>query len=264
MAKSSDETKDPKEGKPAKEPKAPKEPKAKEGGPKAKEGEPKAAKEGKEAKAAKEKGGKESKGKEGKAPKEAAEKAVPARLQIKYEKEILPALTSKLGRKNRHALPRLQKIVINMGVGAATQDKKHLEAAADAMTQIAGQKPVLTKARQAISAFKLREGMPIGCAVTLRKQRMYEFFDRLVSLALPRVRDFRGVNRKAFDGHGNYSLGLSEQLVFPELNPDKFPRIQGMNITFVVANASDDESRELLAQLGMPFQAETATKGKGN
>ncbi|HUE73435.1 MAG TPA: 50S ribosomal protein L5 [Pirellulaceae bacterium] len=189
---------------------------------------------------------------------------MPPRLQIKYEKEILPALTEKLGRKNRLALPRVQKIVINMGVGAATQDKKHLEAAAEAMTQIAGQKPVLTKARQAISAFRLREGMPIGCAVTLRKQRMYEFLDRLVSLALPRVRDFRGVNRKAFDGHGNYSLGLSEQLVFPELNPDKFPRVQGMNITIVVANASDDESRELLAQLGMPFQAETTTKGKGN
>jgi large subunit ribosomal protein L5 len=246
MAKSSDEKNEKKEGKPAK-------------APKAKDAEPRAAKEGKEAK-----GGKESKAKEGKSPKEAAEKPVPPRLQIKYEKEILPALTQKLGRKNRHALPRLQKIVINMGVGAATQDKKHLEAAADAMTQIAGQKPVLTKARQAISAFRLREGMPIGCAVTLRKQRMYEFLDRLVTLALPRVRDFRGVNRRAFDGHGNYSLGLSEQLVFPELNPDKFPRIQGMNITFVVANASDDESRELLAQLGMPFQAETATKGKGN
>ena len=256
MAKTTDETNEPQEGKPAKAPKE----------PKAKDAQPKAAKEGKETKAAKEpKGGKESKAKEGKASKEAAEKAAPARLQIRYEKEILPALTTKLGRQNRHALPRLQKIVINMGVGAATQDKKHLEAAADAMTQIAGQKPVLTKARQAISAFKLREGMPIGCAVTLRKQRMYEFFDRLVSLALPRVRDFRGVSRKAFDGHGNYSLGLSEQLVFPELNPDKYPRVQGMNITFVVANASDDESRELLAQLGMPFQAETTSgKGKGN
>jgi large subunit ribosomal protein L5 len=257
MAKNpTDETNEAKAAKPAKEAKAPKEPKA------AKEGkEPKAAKEGK---AAEGKGAKEPKPKEGKekAPKEPAEKPVPPRLQIKYEKEILPALTQKLGRKNRHSLPRLQKIVINMGVGAATQDKKHLEAAADAMTQIAGQKPVLTKARQAISAFKLREGMPIGCAVTLRKQRMYEFLDRLVSLALPRVRDFRGINRKAFDGHGNYSLGLSEQLVFPELNPDKFPRIQGMNITFVVANASDDESRELLAQLGMPFQAETTGKGK--
>jgi large subunit ribosomal protein L5 len=190
------------------------------------------------------------------------QKLVPPRLLVKYEKEIVPTLAQKLGRKNKLSLPRLDKIVINMGVGVATQDKKHLEAAADAMTQIAGQKPVLTKARQAISAFRLREGMPIGCMTTLRKQRMYEFFDRLVSLALPRVRDFRGVSRKAFDGHGNYSLGLSEQLVFPELNPDKFPRVQGMNITFVVANASDDESRELLSQLGMPFQAETTGKTK--
>jgi len=190
------------------------------------------------------------------------QKPVIPRLLVKYEKEIVPALAQKLGRKNKLSLPRLEKIVINMGVGVATQDKKHLEAAADAMTQIAGQKPVLTKARQAISAFRLREGMPIGCMTTLRKQRMYEFFDRLVSLALPRVRDFRGVNRKAFDGHGNYSLGLSEQLVFPELNPDKFPRIQGMNITFVVANANDDESRELLSQLGMPFQAEATGKTK--
>lgn len=190
----------------------------------------------------------------------APEKPVTPRLQLKYEQEILPALAEKLGRRNKLALPRLEKIVINMGVGAATQDKKHLEAAADAMTQIAGQKPVLTKARQAISAFRLREGMPIGCVTTLRKKRMYEFMDRLVSLALPRVRDFRGVNRKAFDGHGNYSLGLSEQLVFPELNPDKFPRVQGMNITFVVSNASDDESRELLARLGMPFQAEATGK----
>jgi large subunit ribosomal protein L5 len=242
----------------AKEPKESKPPKEAKGGKEKVAKEPKAAKESKESKAAKEPKG----GKEGKAPKEPAEKAVPPRLQIKYEKEILPALTEKLGRKNRLALPRLQKIVINMGVGAATQDKKHLEAAADAMTQIAGQRPVLTKSRQAISAFRLREGMPIGCAVTLRKQRMYEFLDRLVSLALPRVRDFRGVNRKAFDGHGNYSLGLSEQLVFPELNPDKFPRVQGMNITIVVANASDDESRELLAQLGMPFQAEATGKDK--
>lgn len=213
--------------------------------------EPKAAKESKAAKA----------GKEAKPAKEAQpQQPVTPRLQIKYEKEIIPALTEKLKRKNRHSLPRLEKIVINMGVGAATQDKKHLEAAADAMTQIAGQKPVLTKARQAISAFRLREGMPIGCVVTLRKKRMYEFLDRLVSLALPRVRDFRGVSRKAFDGHGNYSLGLSEQLVFPELNPDKYPRVQGMNITFVVSNASDDESRDLLAQFGMPFQAETAGK----
>ncbi len=184
----------------------------------------------------------------------------PARLQEKYRNEVLPALAEKLGRKNKLSLPRLEKIVLNMGVGAATQEKKFLETAVEAMSQIAGQKPIVTNARKAISAFKLREGMAIGCKVTLRGQRMYEFMDRLISLALPRVRDFRGISRTAFDGHGSYSLGLSEQLVFPELNPDKFTRVQGMNITFVVKNANDDESRELLARLGMPFQAEGADK----
>jgi len=151
---------------------------------------------------------------------------------------------------------------VNMGVGAATQEKKFLEVAAEAMGQITGQKPIITKARQAISAFKLREGMPIGCKVTLRGRRMYEFMDRLISLALPRVRDFRGISRKAFDGNGSYSLGLAEQLVFPELNPDKFTRVQGMNITFVIKNASDDESREMLTQMGMPFQTDEPTTKK--
>ncbi|MFO0883796.1 MAG: 50S ribosomal protein L5 [Pirellulales bacterium] len=176
------------------------------------------------------------------------------RLQEKYLKEVLPALAAKTGRENKLSLPKLQKIVINMGVGAATQEKKFLEVAAEAMGIIAGQKPVLTLARKAVSAFRLREKMPIGCMVTLRGNRMYEFMDRLISLALPRVRDFRGVNDKAFDGNGNYSMGLAEQLVFPELNPDKFARVQGMNIAFVISNSSDDESRELLAGLGMPFQ----------
>jgi large subunit ribosomal protein L5 len=189
-----------------------------------------------------------------------AGKLATPRMQEKYEKEVLPALAEKLGRKNRLSLPRLEKIVVNMGVGAATQEKKFLESAVEAMTQISGQKPIVTIARKAISAFKLREGMAIGCKVTLRGRRMYEFMDRLISLALPRVRDFRGISRTAFDGHGSYSLGLSEQLVFPELNPDKFTRAQGMNITIVVRNASDDESRELLARMGMPFQAETADK----
>lgn len=183
------------------------------------------------------------------------EKIVP-RLQEKYEKEVLPALAENLGRANRHALPRLMKITVNMGVGSATQEKKHIDDSVDALTQITGQKPVVTKARKAIAGFRLREGMPIGCKVTLRRQRMYEFFDRLISISLPRVRDFRGVSRTAFDGHGNYSLGLSEQLVFPELNPDKFTRVQGMNITFVTSTDSDDEARELLRRLGMPFQAE--------
>ncbi len=201
-----------------------------------------------------------SKAKEADAAAEPKGPAGPPRLQTKYEKEALPALSEKLGRKNPMSLPRLEKIVVNMGVGIATQEKKHLETAVEAMALITGQKPIITKSRKAISAFKLREDMPIGCKVTLRGRKMYEFFDRLVSIALPRVRDFRGVNRKAFDGNGSYSMGLSEQLVFPELNPDKYLRVQGMNITFVVRNASDDESRELLKILGVPFQAEPAPK----
>lgn len=181
------------------------------------------------------------------------------RLQEKYETEVLPALAEKLGRVNRLSLPRLEKVVINMGVGAAIQEKKHLEAAVDALTQITGQKPIITKARKAIAGFRLREGMPIGCKVTLRRARMYEFLDRLVALALPRVRDFRGVSATAFDGHGNYSLGLTEQLVFPELNPDKFPRVQGMNISVVTTTDSDDEARELLRMLGVPFRQQDAS-----
>lgn len=183
------------------------------------------------------------------------------RLQEKYEQEILPALREKLGRSNRLDLPRLEKIVVNMGVGEAVQDKKNLEMAVDALTQITGQKPVVTKARQSIAGFRLREGMAIGCKVTLRRQRMYEFLDRLISLALPRVRDFRGVSQTAFDGRGNYSLGLTEQLVFPELNPDKFTKIQGMNITFVTTTDSDDEARELLRLFGMPFRTADAAAG---
>jgi large subunit ribosomal protein L5 len=184
------------------------------------------------------------------------------RLREKYHQQVLPTLAEKFGRKNKLSLPRLDKIVVNMGVGAATQEKKHLETAAEAMSQITGQKPIITIARKAISAFRLREGMQIGCKVTLRGRKMYEFMDRLISLALPRVRDFRGISRKAFDGNGSYSLGLSEQLVFPELNPDKFTRVQGMNITFVIKNATDDESRELLTQMGMPFQTEEPKPAK--
>jgi large subunit ribosomal protein L5 len=180
------------------------------------------------------------------------------RLQEKYEKEVLPALGNALGRTNRLSLPRLQKISVNMGVGTAITEKKHMEDAVDALTQITGQKPIVTKARKAIAGFKLREGLAIGCKVTLRRARMWEFFDRLVSLALPRVRDFRGINPDAFDGNGNYSLGLSEQLVFPELNPDKFTRPQGMNITFVTSVSSDDEAREMLRLLGMPFRRDQA------
>lgn len=180
------------------------------------------------------------------------------RLQERYGKELLPALAKQLGRTNPHALPRLQKIVVNMGVGSATTEKKHIDEAVSALSQITGQKPQITRSRKAIAGFKLRENLPIGCKVTLRGARMFEFLDRLVSLALPRVRDFRGLDPNAFDGHGNYSLGLSEQLVFPELNPDKYTRVQGMNITFVMSTDSDDEGRELLRGFGMPFKTAEA------
>jgi len=182
------------------------------------------------------------------------------RLKQRYEDEILPALAKKLDRKNRLSLPRLQKIVVSMGVGSATSDKKHMETAVSAITEITGQKPLICKARQSVAGFRLREGQAIGCKVTLRGVRMYEFLDRLISLALPRVRDFRGLNPKSFDGHGNYSLGLSEQLVFPELNPDKYLQVQGMNVAICCSSNSDDESRELLREFGMPFQTpESAT-----
>jgi large subunit ribosomal protein L5 len=180
------------------------------------------------------------------------------RLREKYEREILPQLSEKLGRTNRLSLPKLVKIVVNMGVGSAISDKKHLEEAVAALAEITGQKPLVTSARKSIANFRLREGMKIGCKVTLRGPRMYEFLDRLISLALPRVRDFRGLNPKGFDGHGNYSLGLSEQLVFPELNPDKYTRPQGMNITLCTSVSSDNEARELLRGLGMPFRREEA------
>jgi len=176
------------------------------------------------------------------------------RLLDRYNTEILPALAERLGRKNRLSLPRLDKIVINMGVGEAVSEKKWLEEAVDALRQISGQKPVICLARKSVAGFRLREGMPIGCKVTLRRARMYEFLDRLIALALPRVRDFRGLNPNGFDGNGNYSLGLSEQLVFPELNPDKFSRPQGMNITLVTTTTSDSEARELLRSFGMPLR----------
>ncbi len=177
------------------------------------------------------------------------------RLLTKYDDEILPALAEEFGRKNRLSLPRLKKIVVNMGVGSAVAEKKHMEEAVDAMKLLAGQKPVITLARKSIAGFRLREGNAIGCKVTLRGRRMYEFLDRLISLALPRVRDFRGLNPKSFDGHGNYSLGLTEQLAFPELNPDKYSRTQGMNVTMVTSTDDDDEARVLLRKFGMPLRA---------
>jgi large subunit ribosomal protein L5 len=163
-------------------------------------------------------------------------------------------MVDKHGYANAHQIPRIEKITMNMGVGSAIGDKKILDLAVDAMTQITGQKPVITNARKSIANFRLREGMPIGCMVTMRRQRMYEFLDRLVSIVLPRVRDFRGISRKAFDGNGNYTLGLTEQLVFPELNPDKFTRPQGMNITIVTSARTNDEARDLLELFGMPFK----------
>ena len=178
------------------------------------------------------------------------------RLQEKYEQEILPALKDRLGRDNRLSLPKLEKVVVNMGVGSAITEKKHIEESCDALAQITGQKPVVTTARKSIAGFKLREGMPIGCKVTLRGRRMYEFMDRLISIAVPRVRDFRGLNPNGFDGNGNYSMGLTEQLVFPELNPDKFLRVQGMNISFVTTTKSNDEAKLLLDLLGLPFKRE--------
>ena len=180
---------------------------------------------------------------------------VPRLLEL-YKQTVLPELSKQLGRTNPMDLPKIQKVVINMGVGAATTEKKYLDEAVGAMTQISGQKPLVTKSRIAVAGFKLRENLPIGCKVTLRGLRMYEFLDRLFNLALPRVRDFRGLNPGAFDGMGNYSLGLSEQLVFPELNPDKYTRPQGMNITICISGNSNDESRELLRAMGLPFRTE--------
>lgn len=177
------------------------------------------------------------------------------RLQQYYMENIQKPLGEELGIENVFAIPKLEKISVNMGVGEAMQDKKFLELAAEAMGEITGQKPVLTLARQSIAGFKLREGVAIGCKVTLRGERMYEFLDRLISIVLPRVRDFRGVSRTAFDGHGNYSMGLSEWLVFPELNGDKFAKAQGLNITMVTTARTDDQARRLLELFGMPFRA---------
>jgi large subunit ribosomal protein L5 len=177
-----------------------------------------------------------------------------ARLMDRYQKEIAARLAERLGRQNRLSLPRLQKIVVNMGVGKALQDKNRMEQAAEQLSQITGQRAQVTKAKRAVSGFRLREGNEIGCRVTLRGRRMYEFLDRLISVALPRIRDFRGVNPKSFDGHGNYSLGLAEQSVFPEIDPDKVTFVQGMDVTFVTSTNNDDEARELLRAFGMPFR----------
>ncbi len=176
-----------------------------------------------------------------------------ARLAEKYKNEIVPQLKEEFGRSNAHSLPKLSKIVLNMGLGSAIQDRKRLEEALMHLSVITGQKPEITKAKKSVAGFKLREGMEIGCRVTLRGKRMYEFLDRLITLALPRVRDFRGVKAKAFDGNGNYSMGLSEQMVFPEVDADNAKYTQGMNITIVTDSSNDDEVKVLLEKFGMPF-----------
>ncbi len=177
-----------------------------------------------------------------------------ARLQERYHKEIVPLIATKVGRSNVFSIPKITKIVINMGVGKALQDKSRMEQSADQLAQLAGQRPQITKAKIAVSGFRLREGNSIGCRVTLRGKRMYEFLDRLISMALPRIRDFRGLNPKSFDGQGNYSMGLTEQGVFPELDPDKINFVQGMDITFVTSTKNDEEARDLLRAFGMPFK----------
>ncbi len=178
----------------------------------------------------------------------------PPRLKERFEKEVAPALMKEFELKNPMAVPRLHKIVVNMGVGEATQNAKLLDPAANELGQVTGQKAVITRAKKSIAAFKVREGMPIGAMVTLRGPRMYEFFDRLVNVALPRVRDFRGVSTKSFDGRGNYTLGLRDQLVFPEIDYAKVDKLKGMNVTIVTTARDDNQARALLRHMGMPFR----------
>lgn len=177
-------------------------------------------------------------------------------LQAKYRSEIVPKLSKELGDRNVHAVPKIEKVVVSMGLGKAVGERKRLEEAVEQLGLITGQKPRITRARRAISGFRLRQGMEIGCAVTLRSRRMYEFLERLIHLVLPRVRDFRGVDGKGFDGQGNFSMGLSEQLVFPELNPDKVSFVQGMNIAVVTTAKTNEEGRRLLQEIGFPFKKE--------
>ncbi len=176
------------------------------------------------------------------------------RLRRKYEEEVLPRLQKEFNYANRMQVPRLTKVVVNMGLGEAVQNPKLVDAAAEELAAIVGQRPVVTRAKKSIAGFKLRQGMPIGVAVTLRRERMWEFVDRLISFALPRVRDFKGVSPRAFDGRGNYTLGIREQIIFPEIDYDKVDRIKGMNVTFVTTAGTDEEGRALLRALGMPFR----------
>ena len=177
-----------------------------------------------------------------------------SRLKEKFQKEVTPALMSKFNYKSVMEVPKIEKIVVNMGIGDAVQNAKVLDNAVEELTLITGQRPVVTKAKNSIAGFRLREGMPIGAKVTLRGERMYEFFDKLVSVSLPRVRDFRGISKKAFDGRGNYTLGIREQLIFPEIDYDKVSKVRGMDIVIVTTANTDEEARELLTAFGMPFQ----------
>ncbi|BAK68228.1 MULTISPECIES: 50S ribosomal protein L5 [Sphingobium] len=184
-----------------------------------------------------------------------ADKYIPRSRKL-YDETIAKAMTEKFGYKNVMEIPRIEKIVLNMGVGEATQDKKKVTQAAEEMELIAGQKPVITKAKKSIAQFKLREGMPIGAKVTLRRERMYEFLDRLVTIAMPRIRDFRGLNPKSFDGRGNYAFGIKEQIIFPEINYDRIEKVRGMDIIVTTTARTDEEARELLRLFGFPFPVE--------
>ncbi len=205
---------------------------------------------------AKEKKGQKEAAAESKAPEQARHSAKERpRLRSRFEKEVAPALLKELELANVMAVPRLHKIVVNMGVGEATQNAKVLDPAVNELGQITGQKPVVTRAKKSIAAFKVRQGQAIGAMVTLRGDRMYEFFDRLVNIVLPRVRDFRGVSTKSFDGRGNYTLGLHDQLIFPEISYEKVNNLKGMNVTIVTTAANDNQARTLLKHMGMPFRA---------
>jgi large subunit ribosomal protein L5 len=191
--------------------------------------------------------------KEAKAPEKPAEK-IPSRLYEFYRQECVPKMMQEFRYKSSMQVPKIEKIVVNLGLGEAIQNIKLLESASTELAAITGQKPVITRAKRSIAAFKLREGMPIGCMVTLRKSRMYDFFDKLVNVVLPRVRDFRGLSGKSFDGRGNYTLGIKEQIIFPEIDYDKIDKVKGMNITIVTTAPTDEEGRQLLALMGMPFR----------
>jgi large subunit ribosomal protein L5 len=186
-----------------------------------------------------------------------ADKYTP-RLRKKYDDEIVKAMTEKFGYSNRFEVPKIEKITLNMGVGEGTQDRKKVTTAVEEMERIAGQKAVVTKAKKSIAQFKLREGMAIGCKVTLRRERMYEFLDRLITIAMPRIRDFRGVNPKSFDGRGNYAMGLKEQIIFPEISYDQIDKVRGMDIIVTTTAKTDDEARELLRLFGFPFPQDAA------